>query len=449
MYDIAIIGAGPGGYNSAERASEASLRTIIFEKKHIGGVCLNEGCIPTKTLLQSAKIYDYSKTGSKYGILFGESDYDYNKILKRKKKIVKKLTLGIKKKLESKSVEIVNEFAEIISTNDNYSTIKAGDKEYKAKHIIIASGSEALVPPIQGIENANVITNREALDLEHIPETITIVGAGVIGMEFCCLYSSMGAKVNLIEMLDKTLGNIDEDIASQLQKDMEKRGAEFHLCSKVIEIEPNKVKFMKDGESFEIKSDEILICIGRKANIQNIGLEKIGIKTENGVIKTNELCETNISNIYAIGDVNGKIQLAHTAYREGEMVINNIINKNSDKINYTNIPSVVYSNPEIACIGITEKHAIENKIEYKIVNIPMTFAGRFMVENEGMNGIFKMLVSSDQKVIGMHMYGNGSGELITIASHIIQNNMTIEQAKKIIYPHPTCSEIIREGLFEL
>lgn len=447
MYDIAIIGAGPAGYNAAERAAENGLKTIIFEKSNFGGVCLNEGCIPTKSFLQSAKIYEYTKSASKYGISMENGSYDFSKILKRKNKIVKKLTLGIKKKLEHKQVEMILANAKLVSNNNGITTIEAAGETYKAKHVLIATGSDVFIPNFPGKDQENVISSKEMLNLKELPESMCIVGAGVIGMEFGSFLSSMGVKVSFIELMPRCLPNIDEQASSMLQANLEKRACEFHYNARMLEISEKTLVYEQEGEKKTLNADMFLISIGRKANINDIGIENLGIKTEKGAITTDQYCKTNIENIYAIGDVNGKMMLAHTAYREGEMVMNLILNK-KDELCYANIPNVVYSNPEIASIGISETEAKEANIDYKLVNLPMSFAGRFMIDNELFNGLFKMVII-DNKVKGIVMCGNGSSEIITTASHIVNSGMTLEEARKIVYPHPTSSEIIREALFEI
>ncbi|MFC2090383.1 dihydrolipoyl dehydrogenase [Bacteroidota bacterium] len=450
-YDLAIIGGGPAGYVAAERAGEEGMKVILFEKKELGGVCLNEGCIPTKTLLYSAKVYDTSLTSSKYGVYNENTSVDFAAIMKRKKKVVKKLVGGVGAKMKHAKVEVLNDTAVLQGRDSEGVKIASGRELYTAANVLISTGSEAFVPPIPGLDLAadNILTSREILELSELPESLTIIGGGVIGMEFASFYNSMGVKVVVIEMLQKILGEMDTELSSELQAIYEKRGVEIHLNAKVTEVKGDKVVYEKGGKTEELASDKILVSVGRKPNIEGIGLESLGVETLKGGVKVDEKMATNVPNVFAAGDVTGFSLLAHTAYREAEVVVNILIGK-QDIMRYTAIPGVVYTNPEISGVGHTEETATEAGIEFKVAKLPMAYAGRFIAENEGGSGMCKVLIGSKYgEVLGVHMIGNPSSEMIYGAAMAIENEMTLDEMKEVVFPHPTVSEIFKETLFAI
>ena len=449
MYDIAIIGAGPAGYVAAENAGAKGQKVILFEKKELGGVCLNEGCIPTKTLLYSAKMYDHAQGGKKYGITAQEVAYDYKKIADRKTKVVRKLVAGIKMKMEHHNVEVVRGDAYIQGGDGNCINITCGEQTYQAAKLLICTGSEAFVPPIPGVENnPAILTNREILSLTAAPESLVVIGGGVIGMEFASFYNSLGIPVTVIEMLPEILGGIDREISEMLRSIYAKKGIKFHLSSKVTAIEGNTVHFTdSEGNCSSIEGDKILMSVGRRPVLQGYGLENIPVAVERG-IKVNEYMQTSMPNVYAAGDVTGFSLLAHTASREGEVAVNHILGI-EDKMEYNAIPGIVYTNPEVSSVGLTEEQAQAQGIEYRLSKMPMTFSGRFVAENEGQMGLCKILADTNDKILGVHMLGNSSSEFICAACMAITNNLTVNDLRRTVFPHPTVSEILKEGLFEL
>ena len=449
MYDIAIIGAGPAGYVAAENAGAKGQKVILFEKKELGGVCLNEGCIPTKTLLYSAKMYDHAQGGKKYGITAQEVAYDYKKIADRKTKVVRKLVAGIKMKMEHHNVEVVRGDAYIQGGDGNCINITCGEQTYQAAKLLICTGSEAFVPPIPGVENnPTILTNREILSLTAAPESLVVIGGGVIGMEFASFYNSLGIPVTVIEMLPEILGGIDREISEMLRSIYAKKGIKFHLSSKVTAIEGNTVHFTdSEGNCSSIEGDKILMSVGRRPVLQGYGLENIPVAVERG-IKVNEYMQTSMPNVYAAGDVTGFSLLAHTASREAEVAINHILGV-EDKMEYNAIPGIVYTNPEVSSVGLTEEQAEAQGIGYRLSKLPMTYAGRFVAENEGQTGLCKILTAADGKVLGVHMLGNSSSEFICAACMSITNGLTAEQLRRTVFPHPTVCEILKEGVFEI
>ena len=458
MYDLAIIGGGPGGYVAAERAGAAGLKVVLFEKKSLGGVCLNEGCIPTKTLLYSAKVYNYAKTGDHYGVYVCDPTFKYDEIVARKNKVVKKLVGGVKAAMKGNKVEVVAENATIQGRDNEGIKVEAGGNEYVAKNLLICTGSEAAVPPFPGLKEAGerIVTNREILALTERPESLVVIGGGVIGMEFAAFFSTLGTKVTVVEMLPKILGPLDDEISEMLQKTYEKRGVEFCLRCKVTGIEGDTVVYEDpEGKVCRVSGDKILVSVGRRANLQGFGLENIGVELALNPagrpygIKVDEKMRTNVPGVYAAGDVTGFSMLAHTASREGEVAVNNILGK-EDRMRYNAIPGVVYTNPEVAGAGLTEAEAKAKGIDYKVVKLPMAYSGRFVAENERGDGICKIIVGSRfHEVLGVHMLGNPCSEIIHSACLAIEAEMTLEQLQEIVFPHPTVSEILKETAFTI
>lgn len=458
MIDLAIIGGGPGGYVAAERAGAAGLQTVLFEKRELGGVCLNEGCIPTKTLLYSAKVYNYAVHGGDYGVSVEGASYDYGKIVGRKDKVVKKLVGGVKAKMKGAGVKVVKGDAVIEGRSAEGITVRCGDESYTVRNLLICAGSEAMVPPIPGLKEAGdvIVTNREILALKEQPKELVVIGGGVIGMEFAAFYNTLGTKVTVVEMLPKILGPLDDEISATLQAVYAKRGIQFNLRCKVTGIEGNTVVYEDpDGKVCRVSGDKILVSVGRRANISGYGLESLGVEmllNRGGKpcgIKVDDRMRTNVPGVYAAGDVTGFSMLAHTASREGEVAVNNILGR-QDHMRYDAIPGIVYTNPEVAGVGLTEEQAKASGKDYAVVKLPMTYAGRFIAENEHPEGICKLIVGKKyHEVLGAHMMGNPCSEIIHSMCIAIENEMTLEQLQEVVFPHPTVSEIIKETAFTL
>ena len=459
MYDLAILGGGPGGYVAAGRAGAAGLSVILFEKRELGGVCLNEGCVPTKTLLYSAKVYDYTKHADQYGVNVDASSIDFGAIFKRKEKVVKKLVGGVKAQMKGAKVEVVKGEAVITGRGADGITIACNEASYSARNLLICTGSEAAVPPIPGLREGLggvVVTNREILSLAEKPERLVVIGGGVIGMEFASFFNSIGTQVTVVEMLPKILGPLDDEISSMLQAQYEKKGVEFHLSCKVVAVEGNEVVYEDpEGKTCRAQGDKILVYVGRRANFQGIGLESIGVELALNPagrpygIKVDEKMRTNVPGVYAAGDVTGFSMLAHTASREGEVAVNNILGK-ADHMRYNAIPGVVYTNPEVAGVGVTEADAKKQGLDYTVLKLPMAYSGRFVAENERGEGLCKVIVGKQyHEVLGVHMLGNPCSEMIHSACVAIEQEMTVEQLKEVVFPHPTVSEILKETVFTL
>lgn len=451
MYNLIVIGGGPAGYLASERAAAAGMNVLLFEKQNLGGVCLNEGCIPSKTLLNSAKIYDYANGGGeKYGVFSENPRIDYPAVVARKDKVVKKLVAGIRANMKKLGVTVILEAAKIQGRGaDGLFEVSAAGTSYFAEKLLIATGSQPTLPPITGLkdslEQGFALTNREILALKEIPENLTIVGGGVIGLEIASLFNSIGSKVTVLEMLDKIAGYTDRQISEILLKNYEKKGINFILSAKVTEISTDGVAYELNGTTEKVKADKVLVSIGRRAVTADIGLDSIGVVLERGNVLTDEQMKTNVPGVFAAGDVNGKSMLAHTAYREAEVAVNVMLGK-SDRMLYSAIPSVIYTNPEVAGIGETLESAKESGIDAREVTLPMAYSGRYMAENEGGDGIAKIVLDGT-RLIGFHMIGNPASEIISTASVAISREVDLEALKRTVFPHPTVAEILRELIF--
>ena len=448
-FDIAILGGGPAGYVAAERAGAKGMRVILFDKRALGGVCLNEGCIPTKTLLNSAKVLENAKEASKYGVqLEGSIMADFGKIMKRKDKVVRKLVAGVKAKMKHAKAEVVMAEAVVKEKRGDVIMLVADGNEYQATRLLVCSGSEAAVPPIPGLDSSNVLTNREILQLKTLPKSLVIIGGGVIGSEFADFFNAMGTKVTVIEMLPEILTGVDEGIAAFVRKEFMQRGIDYHLSAKVTELKGKEVFFEKDGELQSITGDEVLLSVGRRPNVAGIGLENIGVEFTPKGIKIDENCRTNIPNVYAAGDVTGFSLLAHTASREAEVAVNHMLGR-KDVMRYQAIPGVVYTHPEIAGVGLTESAAKAKGIEVETRQLPMAYAGRFLAENEGKDGFCKVIVGKKYKeILGIHMVGGACSEMIWGACALIEAQFRVQDVEEVVFPHPTVSEIIKETIFQ-
>ena len=445
-YDVAIIGGGPAGYTAAELAAKNGLSTVLFEKNALGGVCLNEGCIPTKTLLYSAKTYDNIKHASKYAVSAESPSFDLPKIIARKNKVVKKLTAGIKMKMKENGVEVVSGVAEIQRRDDDGTiTILCAENEYQAANLLICTGSETVIPPIPGLSETEYWTSREALQAKELPSSLVIIGGGVIGMEFASFFNSMGVEVHVVEMIDKILGPMDRELSEMLQAEYAKRGVKFYLNYKVTAVNGTEVSIEIDGETTVLTGEKILLSTGRRPVTKGFGLENLSLEPFRNGVKVNEYMQTSLPNVYACGDITAFSLLAHTAVSEAEVAIDHILGK-SRKMSYKAIPGVVYTNPEISGVGKTEEELQAEGVPYKVKKVPMAFSGRFVAENEMGNGVCKLILSEDGTLIGAHMLGNPSSELIVIAGIAIEKGMKAEEIRSFVFPHPTVGEIIKEGL---
>ncbi|NLC32349.1 MAG: NAD(P)/FAD-dependent oxidoreductase, partial [Clostridiales bacterium] len=379
LYDLIVLGGGPAGYLAAERAGHADFKVALIEERNLGGVCLNEGCIPTKTMLYSAKLFDGVKYGEKYGVKATDLIIDHATVIKRKNKVVKILVAGVKAQMKASRVTTYSGRGKILDKLEDSFVVGVGEDTIKGKRVLIATGSSPAMAPIkgltQGIENRFVLTNREVLDLDTKPSSLCVIGGGIIGLEIASYFNSIGSQVTVIEMLDHIAGENDQELVSILKADMEKKGIRFELNAKVTAFEKNAVLF-EQQTSRRVEAEKVLLSIGRRPNTENIGLEALEIILRNGSIVTDNQMLTNVPHVYAAGDVNGKSMLAHTAYREAEVAVNTMLGI-KDSMNYQAIPSVIYTNPELSSVGESELTASQKNLNYKTVKLPMNYSGRY------------------------------------------------------------------------
>lgn len=447
-YFLAIIGGGPAGYTAAEKASKAGKDVVLFEQNAVGGTCLNVGCIPTKSLLYGAKQYYNATHAQKYGVTAENVAFDFAAMQKRKTIVVRKLVAGIKQRLNNEHCTLVSGAAAVVSRADELVTVSCNGETYEAENLLICTGSTNFVPPIPGIkENEYVWDSTDALAATELPKSIIIVGGGVIGMEFATLYHELGVHVTVIEAMPTILPNLDQDIVNVLLEKYKKAGINILTSTKVESIEGGKVnvKSQISNDQLQISAERILVSVGRRANLQ--GLEALNdLELNRGAIIVDEFMKTNLPNVYACGDVTGKIMLAHVAARQAEVMVGRLLKQIPlQRIAYNAIPSVVYTNPEIASVGITEQQAAELNIEAEVRQLPMTFSGRFMAENEGETGLCKLVLDTKkQTILGVHCIGNPCSEFIAAASFAVRMGYTTAEFEQVVFPHPTVSEILHE-----
>ncbi len=452
MYDLVIIGGGPGGYVAAERAGRAGLSVALFEKNKLGGVCLNEGCIPSKALLNSAKLYRHAVDSKAFGITSEGVSFDQTTVVKRKNKVVRKLVSGVKMQMKEAGVEVFDAEAMILGKEGEGFRVEADGTIYEARQLIIATGSESVILPVPGVQEAlgkTVLTNREMLDLTEIPESLVVIGGGVIGLEMACYYQSVGSQVVVVEMLDHIAGNVDPEIGRRLQQVYEKLGMVFHLSSCVTKVEGGSVFFEKDGQEEKVTGELILMSCGRRPVTQGFGLENLPVETKYRAICVNDKMETSCPGVYAIGDVIGGYMLAHAASREGEVAVNTILGI-EDRMSNRAMPAVIYTDPEVASVGMTKAELEAEGIAYREIELPMGWSGRYQAETERGTGLCRLLFDETSTyLLGCHLLTPYASEMILTFGVMIEQKMTLDAMKRSIFPHPTVCEIVREALFQL
>ncbi len=450
-YDVIVLGGGPAGYRAAEHAGRHGLGVLLIEERSLGGVCLNEGCIPTKTLLYSAKMYEHARHGSAYGVTAENVKLDHGAVVARKNKVVKTLVSGVAASIKQHGVTVVYAKGQILSKSAEGFAVLAGSETYIGKNVLVATGSKALIPPIPGLKEAFdagiAVTNREILDLAELPASLCVIGGGVIGLEMASYFATAGVKVSVVEMLDKIGGYTDSEIAAALQKQMEQQGVTFHLGSKVTKLENGTVYFESAQGTGQVDAEKVLVSIGRRANTEGLGLENVGaVVTKQGLV-TDEQMKTSVPGLFAAGDVNGKSLLAHTAYREAEVAVNVLLGK-KDWMDYSAVPSVIYTNPEIASVGETEETAKAKGLTVEIKKLSLRYSGRYVAENEGGQGFAKFVFEKNtRRLLGVSMIGNPASEIIFGAAAFVGRRMRAEEIQKVIFPHPTVGEVLREAMF--
>jgi dihydrolipoamide dehydrogenase len=439
-YDLAIIGGGPGGYVAAIKAAQSGLKTVLFEEKKPGGTCLNQGCIPTKALLKSAAVYQTALDALAYGIHAPEVRIEWERIQQRRQEIVGRLVGGVQYLLEANHVEIVNAHAELSEAHQ----VKAGDTIYEADHIILATGSESVCPPIEGIDLASVVTSAELLEIPSVPQRLAIIGGGVIGLEFAHLFAKFGSEVVVVEALGHILPNADDDIRRAVQALLKRQGVRIETSTTVTRVEANGV-YCRSGESEHFhEANCVLVAVGRKPHIDIAMLDRLNITHERGVVTCDETMRTSLPSVYAIGDLNGKYMLAHTASKEAEIAVANILGK-SEAMDYDYIPSCLYLEPEVAFVGMSESDAKEAGIAVKTARFPMSANGKSMIENDNKGFIKIVADENSERIIGAHLFCSHATDMISELTMAIRSGLTCDEIGSLIHPHPTVSEAVMEA----
>lgn len=448
---IVIIGGGPGGYVAALRAAQLGGSVVLIEERDIGGVCLNRGCIPTKTMLKSAHVCDLVKGAADFGIITGEPDVDFQQILIRKDEVVKQLTEGVSYVLNLAGVEVIYGKAvftgskEIsVTGNDGMVIIVTGDE------FVIATGTRPVLPSVPGMELAGVLASEEIFELKEKPKRLVVFGGGVIAVEFASMYHSFGTHVTMVVRSRLLRTSADKELSDILTEEMETKGVDILLGSNIQEVRKVSEDLIvavkrKNGIVTEIPCDYLLVCLGREANTKDLGLDKIGVETdEYGYISVDNRMKTNIDGIYAIGDVNGGVQLAHIASREGEIAVENILGHDA-KANYKAWPNCIFTTPEIGSAGMTEEEAVEAGYKIKVGRFPFSANGKALAEGEYI-GLVKIIADDEtNEILGFHVIGPQASVLVAEGTLAMENELTLAEVTKTIHAHPTLSEAVAEA----
>ncbi|MDR1490290.1 MAG: dihydrolipoyl dehydrogenase, partial [Desulfovibrio sp.] len=443
-YDVTVIGGGPGGYVAAIRAAKEGMRVCLVERGGLGGVCLNEGCIPTKTLIKTANLLHEIRHAEDFGIEGVNREavrVSMPKLQRRKQSVVRRLVGGVKSLLRGNNVAVLEGEASFVDAH----SIEVNGKRISSEYFIVATGSSAAISGFIRQEGENrVLTSREALELEAVPASVAVIGGGVIGVEFAYLFNKLGSKVVVLELLERILPAVDEEVADLARKRLEKDGVVFHTGAKVGMIKDNGVFFEKGGEFLSVAVECVLLAAGRAPNTEGLRAGEIGLAFDRGALKTDESMRTNIANIFAVGDVNGRMMLAHTASHEGIAAVETICGKPA-RVDYDKIPSCIYLEPEIACVGLTEKQARERGKNVRVGKFPMVANGKALVEGET-GGLGKIIVDGDSgEVLGAHLYAVRATDLIAEIAVALTLKATAEEIIHSVHPHPTVSEIVPEA----
>jgi dihydrolipoamide dehydrogenase len=444
MADLVVIGAGPGGYEAAAHAARMGKSVVLVEKGRTGGTCLNVGCIPTKALLKSARVFAECRGAARYGVMAGEARIDMAAVIQRKNRIVSTLTRGVDGMLKRAGVERVAGHGRLVSRG----AVSVDGRKIEARNILIATGSRPAVPPIPGLTRA--FDSTAMLDERVVPASIAIIGGGYIGLEFASFYAAVGSAVTVIEMLPQVAGTADRDIASRLVRDLGRAGVQFRVGCRVTGVENGTVQYADAaGQTGSLKVSCVLNATGRVPVIEDIGLSESGVDYDGRGIRTSDEGRTSVPGVWACGDVTGRRLLAHCATREGIVAVNNMFGKR-DRLRLEAIPWVIYTHPEVAGAGWTEEELVARGVGFRKAMVPMTVAGRFLVESEGASGLVKVLAGERYgEILGVHMIGDGSSEFVAMAAAMIESETTAAEVEKMVFPHPTVSEALKSAILEL
>ena len=450
-YDIIVLGSGPGGYVTAIRASQLGLKTAVVEKENLGGVCLNWGCIPTKALLKSAQVFEYLKHAGDYGLSVKEYDKDFDAVVQRSRGVADGMSKGVQFLMKKNKIDVINGFGKLKAGKKLDVTDKDGKvTEYSAKHIVIATGARSRELPSLPQDGKKVIGYREAMTLPNQPKKMIVVGSGAIGVEFAYFYNSMGTEVTIVEYMPKIVPVEDADVSKQLERSFKKSGIKIMTSAEVTSVDTSgdgvkaTVK-TKKGEQV-LEADIVLSAVGIKTNIENIGLEAVGIATDRDKILVNDYYQTNIPGYYAIGDVTPGQALAHVASAEGILCVEKIAGMHVEALDYGNVPGCTYCSPEIASVGLTEAQAKEQGIDIKVGKFPFSASGKASAGGNK-EGFVKVIFDAKYgEWLGCHMIGAGVTDMIAEAVLGRKLETTGHEVLKAIHPHPTMSEAVMEAV---
>ncbi len=443
-YDLIVVGSGPGGYEAAHKAGHLGKKVMIIEKDALGGVCTNWGCIPTKSLLNSAKLYEHALHSQEKGVIAGSVSFDLTAAMKWKQETIDTLQKGIAYLMKSASVDVV--FGEAVGHKDRSITVNG--ETYTSDAIIIATGSSSAMIPIEGAKGPNVVTSTEILSLETLPEKLAVIGGGVIGIEFAALFSTLGVKVSVIEMTEEIIPMADAQIAKLLRREL--RDVDFNLSCRVMKIDESSVTYTdKNGKEGKAEADLVLMSTGRMPN--TAFAEQLGVFIDRRAVVVDDVCRTNLPGIYAIGDVNGRSLLAHSASRMAEVAVNNLYGDKKQRMRYDAIPWAVYTLPEVAGCGLTEEEAVKRGYTVRTASQQMRSNGRFLAENgKKAAGLCKVVIDEASRVVlGVQMIGPYASEMIFAAAIIIESELRVDEINEVVFPHPSVSEVLKETIVSL
>jgi len=444
-YDTIVIGGGPGGYVAAIRASQLGQKTAVVEKEHLGGVCLNWGCIPTKSLLRNAEIANLLQAGKTFGFKFENLELDYSVAQKRSRKVSQRLVKGVGFLMKKNKIDVIDGFGKLKSNTK----VEVNGEIHSAKNIIIATGARARSIPGVKIDGDKLLTYHQALELTEVPQSIVVVGAGAIGMEFAHIFHSYGAEVTVVEMLPNVLPLEDEEVSKEVDKQFGRAGITVKTGTKVEKVETGKdgvtLIVSKGDKSETLKAEKALIAIGVAPNSEDMGLEEVGVKTEKGYIQINERMETSVPGIYALGDVTGKLALAHVASAQGLVAAEAIAGQETRVLTYHNMPRCTFTHPEVASVGLTEAQAEEQGYEVKTGKFPFQPNGKALGLDDNIGFVKIVAESKYNEVLGVHMVGPHVTELVAGPTGMIGLETTLEELAHTVHPHPTLSEVVMEA----
>jgi len=440
-YDFAVIGAGPAGYVAAKKAAGSGLKTLLVEKSKLGGVCLNEGCVPSKTLLQAAKTYHHAKHGSVFGVEVEGLSFDFPKAHAHKNQVMDKMRNGIAGLMKKHKVDVVEGEATLLPGL----AVSINGETHEADNVLLCTGSSPSVPPIPGIDSGHVVDSTGILNRETLPDHLIIVGGGVIGCEFACMYASVGVPVTVLEAMPEICPNLDAEIASTLRNELTKKGVNFMLDTKVESIDEKSVSFANADGSDSVEGDLVLVATGRTPNTKGLGLEELGLDIDpRGGVRVDDRGATNVPGLWAAGDVTGQAWLAHAASRMAEVVVHNLTGR-PDRMRYDKMPAVVYTSPEVAVVGLTKDEAEVRGLKVKTGRIPMAINARYLAENPDESGLCKVVLEAEtNRLLGVHMVGGACSEMIFGATAMLETELREEEIEEIVFPHPTTSEIMKD-----